>query len=109
MNHQLKKSLTCRTTVFFSLSLCRQVLSFCLFVFLRVGPCCSENIGVTYAGMGPDFRVLVRRGRKATQDYFLQYVDNIPMTQLVREVGTVMQEFTQSGYSSWGFHHFQAR
>ena len=48
--------------------------------------------------MGPDFRVLVRRARKAAQEYYLQYVDKVPMTQLVREVGAVMQEFTQSGY-----------
>ena len=57
----------------------------------------SENIGVTYSGMGPDFRLLVRRGRKATQKYYLDYVDKIPMLQLVREIGNVMQEFTQSG------------
>ncbi len=57
----------------------------------------SSNVGVTYSGMGPDFRVLTRRGRKAAQQYYLQYVDAVPMTQLVREVGSVMQEFTQQG------------
>jgi 20S proteasome subunit alpha 2 len=31
------------------------------------------------------------------QEYYLQYVDKVPMTQLVREVGSVMQEFTQQG------------
>jgi 20S proteasome subunit alpha 2 len=57
----------------------------------------TENIGVTYAGMGPDNRVLLRRGRKAAQKYNLQYKDPIPVSQLVREVAGVMQEFTQQG------------
>lgn len=29
--------------------------------------------GVVYSGMGPDFRVLVRKGQKKAQEYFLQY------------------------------------
>lgn len=57
----------------------------------------SNNIGVTYAGMGPDYRVLVKRGRKAAQGYWLTYKDDVPVSQLVREVASVMQEFTQSG------------
>ena len=58
---------------------------------------CSTNIGVTYSGMGPDFRVLVRKGRKAAQSYYLEYKDPIPVSQCTREVASVMQEFTQSG------------
>lgn len=57
----------------------------------------SSNIGVTYSGMGPDFRVLVNKGRKAAQTYFLQYKENIPVALLARELAAVMQEFTQSG------------
>jgi len=57
----------------------------------------SNNVGVTYSGMGPDFRVLVSNGRKAAQQYFLQYKDPVPVSQLVREVASTMQEFTQSG------------
>ena len=30
-------------------------------------------IGVVYSGMGPDFRVLVTKGRKEAQKYYLQY------------------------------------
>jgi 20S proteasome alpha/beta subunit len=30
-------------------------------------------IGVVYSGMGPDFRVLVAKGRKEAQKYYLQY------------------------------------
>jgi len=57
----------------------------------------SANVGVVYSGMGPDFRVLARRGRKEAQKYFLQYKEQVPVSQLVREVANVMQEFTQSG------------
>uniref|UniRef100_A0A7R9VIP1 Proteasome subunit alpha type n=1 Tax=Chlamydomonas euryale TaxID=1486919 RepID=A0A7R9VIP1_9CHLO len=57
----------------------------------------SPNIGVVYSGMGPDFRVLVRRARKTAQAYYTLYKENIPVAQLVRETAAVMQEFTQSG------------
>jgi len=57
----------------------------------------TENIGVTYSGMGPDNRVLLRRGRKEAAKYSLEYKDPIPCSQLVREVASVMQEFTQQG------------
>ncbi|KAF3519215.1 hypothetical protein DY000_02064300 [Brassica cretica] len=43
----------------------------------------TPNIGVVYSGMGPDSRL---------------YKEPIPVTQLVRETTTVMQEFTQSGW-----------
>ena len=45
--------------------------------------------------MGPDSRILVRKARKATQIYFMTYNERIPVAQLVREVATVMQEFTR--------------
>jgi len=57
----------------------------------------SENIGITYAGMGPDFRVLVRRGRKKAQEYLRFYKEKIPVAMMVKELAQVMQEFTQSG------------
>lgn len=57
----------------------------------------SENVGVTYAGMVPDSRVLIRKGRKAAMQYYGTYRELIPVGQLVREEATVMQEFTQSG------------
>lgn len=57
----------------------------------------TENIGVVYSGMGPDSRVLVRKSRKQAQAYHRLYEENIPVTQLTREIATVMQEFTQSG------------
>jgi len=57
----------------------------------------SQNIGCVFAGMVPDFRVIVKSGRKAAQAYFRVYNDPIPTTQLVRECAAVMQEFTQQG------------
>jgi len=57
----------------------------------------TENIGVVYSGMGPDSRVLIRKGRKRAQTYFRQYNEIIPVNQLVKELAEVMQEFTQSG------------
>lgn len=58
---------------------------------------CTDNIGMAYSGMGPDFRVLVKKGRKIAQTYFLEYKDPQPASQFVREVASVAQEFTQSG------------
>ncbi len=55
----------------------------------------TPNIGVTYSGMGPDSRVLVRKARKSAQVYFRTYNEQIPVAQLVRETATVMQEFTR--------------
>lgn len=57
----------------------------------------TKNTGVTYAGMGPDFRVLLKRGRKSAQKYKRTYGEDVPVSQLVKEIATVMQEFTQSG------------
>lgn len=57
----------------------------------------TGNVGVVYSGMGPDFRVLVRKGQKKAQAYALVYGENIPVLELVREIAGIMQEFTQSG------------
>mmetsp|Transcript_114901 Transcript_114901/g.199094 ORF Transcript_114901/g.199094 Transcript_114901/m.199094 type:complete len:235 (-) Transcript_114901:174-878(-) len=57
----------------------------------------SPNIGVVYAGMAADYRVLLKKGRKSAQQYYGVYRDPIPVSQLVREQASVMQEFTQSG------------
>lgn len=57
----------------------------------------TENIGLVYSGMGPDTRVLVRKGRKKAQKYFRTYREPISTDQLVKELASIMQEFTQSG------------
>jgi 20S proteasome subunit alpha 2 len=55
----------------------------------------TPHIGVVYSGMGPDFRVLVRKARKTAQTYYRLYHEHIPVAQLVRETAAVMQEFTR--------------
>ena len=57
----------------------------------------TTNVGSVYAGMPPDYRVILKRGRKAAQKYVSTYMDEMPVRQLAAEVAAVMQEFTQSG------------
>ena len=57
----------------------------------------TDNIAVVYSGMGPDFRVLCRKGRKSAQAYYRIYRETIPVGMLTRELAAVMQEFTQRG------------
>lgn len=57
----------------------------------------TKNIGMVYSGMGPDYRLLLRRARKIAQVYFLTYQEQIPTSQLVQRVASVMQEYTQTG------------
>nr|XP_027203251.1 uncharacterized protein LOC113797119 [Dermatophagoides pteronyssinus] len=57
----------------------------------------TDHIGMIYSGMGPDYRLLVRKARKIAQEYFLVYSEPIPTTQLVQRVAHIMQEYTQSG------------
>lgn len=57
----------------------------------------TGNIGMVYAGMGPDSRVLLKKARNYAQSYYRVYKESIPVSQLVRQVASVMQEFTQSG------------
>uniref|UniRef100_A0A4W3GGE4 Proteasome subunit alpha type-2 n=1 Tax=Callorhinchus milii TaxID=7868 RepID=A0A4W3GGE4_CALMI len=57
----------------------------------------TKHIGMVYSGMGPDYRVLIRRARKLAQQYYLVYQEPIPTAQLVQRVASVMQEYTQSG------------
>ena len=56
----------------------------------------TPNIGVVYSGMGPDYRVLIRKARKTAQAYHRLYQEHIPVAQLCREVAAVMQEFTRA-------------
>ncbi|KAF9132251.1 Proteasome subunit alpha type-2 [Mortierella sp. 14UC] len=62
----------------------------------KVAIICS-NIGMVYSGMGPDYRVLVNKARKAAQAYKRVYMEEPPTAILVKEIASVMQEFTQSG------------
>lgn len=57
----------------------------------------TPNIGMVYSGMGPDYRLLVRKARKEAAQYQLKFEEEIPTALLVQEVASVMQEYTQSG------------
>lgn len=52
---------------------------------------------MVYSGMGPDYRLLVRKARKIAQKYKSMYDEPIPTSQLVQRVAYIMQEYTQSG------------
>eukprot|EP00388_Colpodella_angusta_P041960 GDKK01054787.1.p2 GENE.GDKK01054787.1~~GDKK01054787.1.p2 ORF type:complete len:246 (-),score=53.44 GDKK01054787.1:101-802(-) len=57
----------------------------------------TPTTGFVYAGMGPDFRVIIRNARKNAQKYYLTYREVQPVSQVVRESALLMQEYTQSG------------
>ena len=57
----------------------------------------TKHCGMTYSGMGPDFRLLVRNARKIAQQYYMKFNEEIPVSQLVQRVANVMQEYTHSG------------
>lgn len=58
----------------------------------------TPDIGMSYSGMGPDFRILVDKARKlAHTNYKRVYNEYPPVKMLVQEIAKVMQESTQSG------------
>ncbi|KAL2117137.1 hypothetical protein VTJ04DRAFT_9305 [Mycothermus thermophilus] len=58
----------------------------------------TPNIGMVYAGMGPDYRVLVDRARRVSHTNYKRIYNEYPPTRiLVQDVARVMQEATQSG------------
>jgi 20S proteasome subunit alpha 2 len=58
----------------------------------------TPNIGMVYAGMGPDYRVLVDKARKVSHtDYKRVYNEYPPTRILVQDVARVMQGATQQG------------
>ena len=60
----------------------------------------DEHLGCVYSGIGPDAKVLISKARKLCQTYRLTYEEPTPVRQIVREMASVMQEYTQSGGSS---------
>lgn len=57
----------------------------------------APGLGLVYSGMGPDARVLVGKARKAAQSYWMERHQWPCALHLVKELASVMQEFTQSG------------
>jgi len=56
-----------------------------------------KGVGVVFAGISPDYRVLVRQGRKKAQIYKATYGTEIPCSQSTKALADIMQEYTQSG------------
>ena len=56
-----------------------------------------NHIGITYAGVGPDMRVLLKNSRKEAQSYFLTYHEYPSTKILVQNLASTIQEYTQSG------------
>ncbi|WP_411023064.1 hypothetical protein, partial [Salmonella sp. s51228] len=54
----------------------------------------SKYIGFVYSGMGPDFRIIVAKGRKIAERYFLTYHEQIPTHNLVQQIASSMQQFS---------------
>jgi len=54
------------------------------------------GVGLVYAGMDMDYKVLLRQGRKRAQIYKATYGEEIPCSQAARELADIMQEFTQN-------------
>lgn len=58
----------------------------------------TPDIGMVYAGMGPDYRVLVDKARKAVHSNYKQVYNEYPPTRiLVQDVAKIVQEATQMG------------
>lgn len=56
----------------------------------------TNQIGMVYSGMGPDYRLLTKSARKIAVSYEARYGEAIPILQLVSAVASEMQSYTQS-------------
>ncbi|EKE38458.1 proteasome subunit alpha type 2-A, putative [Entamoeba nuttalli P19] len=56
-----------------------------------------DSVGMVSSGMGPDARVLVKKGRKEGQKYWLEYQEDINCSMMTRKLAYLMQEYTQKG------------
>jgi len=57
----------------------------------------TPSCGMVYAGLGPDYRVLVKTSRKSAQKYYTTYHEQQPIPMLVKDTASVCQEYTQAG------------
>lgn len=58
----------------------------------------TPDIGMVYAGMGPDFRVLVDKARKLAHTNYKQIYQEYPPTRIVvKDIARTVQEATQAG------------
>lgn len=57
----------------------------------------TPDIGMTYSGMGPDFRILTDKSRKVSHTNYKRIYNEYPPTKiLVSDVAKIMQEATQN-------------
>lgn len=56
-----------------------------------------DYMGVSYAGIGPDFNAVVMKARKDVAKYHATYQDRITPFVLCKQIATLFQEYTQSG------------
>lgn len=49
----------------------------------------ADNIAATYAGLGPDFRVLCQSARKTVMKYQMKFQEEMYVSTLCREVSLV--------------------
>jgi 20S proteasome subunit alpha 2 len=57
----------------------------------------SDYMGVSYAGIGPDFQAVLLKARKDVQTYHKVYQDRITPFVLCKQIADLFQEYTQSG------------
>ena len=57
----------------------------------------SPYMGVTYAGIGPDFNSILLKQRKDIQVYHSRYMDRITPFMLCKQTADLIQEYTQAG------------
>lgn len=57
----------------------------------------TPSSAFVYAGLGPDYRVLLRKARKSAMAYKHTYGEEMPLGMAVKATAAVMQEYTQSG------------
>ena len=55
----------------------------------------TKYCGMVYAGMGPDYRLLVKKARKDAVAYEARYGEPIPIQQSVAGIAGTMQSYTQ--------------
>ena len=56
-----------------------------------------DYMGVSYAGIGPDFNAVVMKARKDVAKYHATYQDRITPFVLCKQIANLFQEYTQSG------------